>query len=46
MIQAHESLWGNFESRGLEGQEACSVKLQWFKIDKRNMLLGMSSPTL
>ena len=34
MIQAHESHRGNFESRGLEGQEVCSVKLQWFKIDK------------
>ena len=27
IIQAHESLWGNFESRGLESQEVCSVKL-------------------
>ena len=27
MIQAHESHRGNFGSRGLEGQEACSVKL-------------------
>ena len=45
MIQAHKSLWGNFGSRGLEGQEACSVKLQRFKVDKRNMLLGVSSPT-
>ena len=43
-IQAHESHWGNSGSRGLEGQEVCSVKLQWFKIDKGNMLLGMSSP--
>ena len=34
MIQAHESHRGNFGSRGLEGQEICSVKLQWFKIDK------------
>ena len=34
MIQAHESHWGNFGSRGLEGQEVCSVKLQWFKVDK------------
>ena len=34
MIQAHESHWGNFRSRGLEGQEVCSVKLQWFKVDK------------
>ena len=45
MIQAHESLWGNFRSRGLEGQEVYSVKLQQFKVDKRNMLLGVSSPT-
>ena len=44
-IQAHESLWGNFGSRGLKGQEVCSVKLQQFKVDKRNMLLGVSSPT-
>ena len=34
MIQAHESHRGNFGSRGLEGQEVCSVKLQWFKVDK------------
>ena len=34
MIQAHESHWGNFGSRGLEGQEVYSVKLQWFKVDK------------
>ena len=34
MIQAHESHWVNFRSRGLEGQEVCSVKLQWFKVDK------------
>ena len=34
MIQAHESHQGNFGSRGLEGQEVCSVKLQWFKVDK------------
>ena len=46
MIQAHEFHWGNFGSRGLEGQEVCSVKLQWFKVDKRNMLFGMFSPTL
>ena len=31
MIQAHESHQGNLRSRGLEGQEICSVKLQWFK---------------
>ena len=43
MIQAHESLWRNFGSRGLEGQEVCSIKLQQFKVDKRNMLLGVSS---
>ena len=35
MIKAHESQQGNFESHGLEGQEVCSVRLQWFKIDKR-----------
>ena len=34
MIQAHESHWGNFGSRGLEGQEVCLVKLEWFKVDK------------
>ena len=34
MIQARESHLGNFGSRGLEGQEVCSVKLQWFKVDK------------
>ena len=34
MIQVHESYRGNFGSRGLEGQEVCSVKLQWFKVDK------------
>ena len=34
MIQAHESHQGNYGSRGLEGQEVCSVKLQWFKVDK------------
>ena len=34
MIQAHESHWGNFVSRGLAGQEVCSIKLQWFKVDK------------
>ena len=45
MTQAHKSLWGNFGSRGLEGQELCSVKLQQFKVDKGNMLLGMSFPT-
>ena len=45
MIQAHKSLRGNFGSRGLEGQEVCSVKLQQFKIDKRDMLFGVSSPT-
>ena len=34
MIQAHEFHRRNFESHGLEGQEVCSVKLQWFKVDK------------
>ena len=34
MIQAHESHWGNFGSRGLEDQEVCLVKFQWFKVDK------------
>ena len=34
MIQAHESHRGNFGSHGLEGQEVCSIKLQWFKVDK------------
>ena len=27
MIQAHESHWGKFGSRDLEGQEICLVKL-------------------
>ena len=45
MIQAYKSLWGNFGSRGLEGQEVCLVKFQRFKVDKGNMLLGVSSPT-
>ena len=44
MTQAHKSLWGNFGSHGLEGQEVCSVKLRRFKVDKRDMLLDMSSP--
>ena len=34
MIQAYASHRGNFGSRGLEGQEVCLVKLQWFKVDK------------
>ena len=34
MIQANESHQGNFGSRGLEGQEVCLIKLQWFKVDK------------
>ena len=34
MIQAYESHQGNSWSRGLEDQEVCSVKFQWFKIDK------------
>ena len=45
MIQAHKSFWGNFGSCGLDGQEICSVKLQWFKVNKRNMLFGVFSPT-
>ena len=43
MIQAHKPLWGNFESRGLESQEVCLVNLQRFKVDKRDMLLGVRS---
>ena len=31
---AHEPYRGNFGSCGLEGQEAYSIKLQWFKVDK------------
>ena len=38
-FSAHESHWRNFGSRGLEGQEVCSLKLQQFKVDNRNMLL-------
>ena len=34
MIQVYESHRGNFGSCGLEGQEVCSVKLKWFKVDK------------
>ena len=34
MIQVQESHWGNFGSRGLESQDICSVKFQWFKVDK------------
>ena len=45
MIQAHKSLWGNFGSHGLEGQELFSVKFQRFKADKKNMLLSVSSST-
>ena len=44
MIQAYESHQGNFGNRGLEGQEVYSVKLQRFKVIKRNTLLGMSFP--
>ena len=44
IIQVHESHQGNFGSRGLEGQEVCLVKLQWFKVEKGNMLLDMSFP--
>ena len=43
MIQAHKSPWGNFGSRGLKGQDVYLVKFQWFKVDKRNMLLGITS---
>ena len=39
-IQADESLWGNFGSRGLEGQEVYLVKLQGTKVDKRNIYLA------
>ena len=28
MIQTHKSLWGNFESCGLEDQDVCPIKLQ------------------
>ena len=45
MIQAHKSPWGNFGSRDLEGQGVYSVKLHQFKVDKINMLLGMSFST-
>ena len=45
MTQAHKSLWGNFGSRGLESQKVCSIKFQRFKVDKINMLLGVSSST-
>ena len=34
MFQVHESHWGNFGSHGLKGQEICSIKVQWFKVDK------------
>ena len=44
MIQAYKFHQGNFGSRGLEGQEIYSVNFQWFKVNKGNMLLGMSSP--
>ena len=43
MIQAHKLFWGNFGSRGLESQDVCSIKLQRFKVDKRDMLLDVSS---
>ena len=39
MIQAYKSLWGNFGSRGLQGQEVCLVQLQRFKVDKIDILL-------
>ena len=35
MIKAHKRFWGNFGSRGLEGQEVCSIKFQQFKVDKK-----------
>ena len=44
IIQTHESHQGNFGSCDLESQEICLVKLQQLKVDKGNMLLGMSSP--
>ena len=44
MIQVHKYHQGNFGSHGLKGQEVCSVKLQQFKVDHGNMLLGVSSP--
>ena len=44
MIQAHEFVQGDFGSYGLEDQVVCLVKLYRFKVDKRNMLFGMSSP--
>ena len=34
MIQAYKSHRENFGSRSLEGQDVCTVKLQWFKVDK------------
>ena len=34
MIQACESHRGNFGRGDLEGQEVCSIKFQWFKVDK------------
>ena len=40
MIQDYEFRWGNFGSRGLEGQEVCLIKLQRFKVDKGNILLN------
>ena len=39
-IQANESLWENFGSCGLEGQEVCLVNLQGTKVDKRNICLA------
>ena len=44
-FSTHEFHWGNFGSRGLGRKEGCSLKLQPFKVDNKNMLLGMSSPT-
>ena len=34
IIQTHKSHREIFGSRDLEGQEVCSIKLQWFKVDK------------
>ena len=33
-FSAHEPHQGNFGSRGLDGQEVCSIKLLWFKVYK------------
>ena len=44
VIQAYGSHQGIFRNRGLEGQKVCLVKLQQFKVDKENILFGMSFP--